>query len=398
VPSQLAGAFGTTGIGLGTVPLALVLSVMVLAYTVAVRYADRLSGRTVLACIAALNALMLLGPPLLSTDVFSYQAYARMFAVYGYNPYLHGPHAIALDSVYPFIGAKWVGTPTAYGPLFTALSALLAPLSLAAAVLVYKGVAALASLALVALVWNIARNRGVDPVKAVVLVGLNPLVVVYGVGGGHNDLLMLTAMMAGVSLLLQHRDRAGAGSVVLATAVKLTGGLLGPFAFAGLANPISGSPRRRREFLIGAAVTTVVLAALSLALFGIGSVHVIDTLRQNQSQGDYYSIPGFISTRLGLGTVGHITGVVLGTVFVILVIWLLRRVWRREMEWLDGAAWATVGLLLTASSMLPWYVAWLLPLAAISRDQRLTRVSVAMTGVITAITLIGYLFHGGAVV
>ena len=72
--------------------------------------------------IAALNALVLLAPPLLSTDIFSYQAYARLGAIYGANPYLQGPHAIALDPVYPFIGAKWVTIPTAYGPVFTGLS------------------------------------------------------------------------------------------------------------------------------------------------------------------------------------------------------------------------------------------------------------------------------------
>ena len=70
----------------------------------------------------ALNALVLLAPPLLSTDVFSYRrtrGWARCTAA---NPYLHGPDAIALDPLYPFIGAKWVSTPTAYGPVFTALS------------------------------------------------------------------------------------------------------------------------------------------------------------------------------------------------------------------------------------------------------------------------------------
>ncbi len=40
--------------------------------------------------------------------------------------------------------------------------------------------------------------------------GLNPLVVVYGVGGGHNDLLMLVPLLAGVVLLLQRRGRLGA--------------------------------------------------------------------------------------------------------------------------------------------------------------------------------------------
>ncbi len=168
------------------------------AYAIAVRGADRLSARTVLASIAALHALVLLAPPLLSTDVFSYQAYARMFAHYGSNPYLHGPHAIELDPVYPFIGAKWVNTPTAYGPLFTALSALLAPLSIAGSVIAYKAIAACPASSWSRWCGTSPALRGLDPVKAVALVGLNPLVVIYGVGGGHNDLLMLVAMMAGV--------------------------------------------------------------------------------------------------------------------------------------------------------------------------------------------------------
>ena len=87
-----------------------------------------------------------------------------------------------------------------------ALSYLLAPLSIPASVLTYKAIAALSSLAIVALVWNGARLRGVDPVKAAALVGLNPLIVVYGVGGGHNDLLMLAPMVAGIVLLLQRRE------------------------------------------------------------------------------------------------------------------------------------------------------------------------------------------------
>ena len=75
--------------------------------------------------------------------------------------------------------------------------------------------------------------RGVDPVKAAALVGLNPLLVVYGVGGGHNDMLMLALVVAGIALLLQHRDRLGAGSIVIGAGVKLTAGLFLPFALAG---------------------------------------------------------------------------------------------------------------------------------------------------------------------
>src|SRR5207245_7189617 len=137
--------------------------------------------------------------------------------------------------------------PSAYGPVFTAFSYVLAPLSVAASVVAYKGLAALASLATVALVWNAARWRGVNPVKAAALVGLNPLTVIYGVGGGHNDLLMLAPLLAGAVLLMQGRERLGAGAIVVAAAVKLTAGLLLPFAIAAPRG--SRGPSRRTRLL-----------------------------------------------------------------------------------------------------------------------------------------------------
>jgi hypothetical protein len=59
---------------------------------------------------------------------------------------------------------------------------------------------------------------------------------------------------------------------------------------------------------------------------------------------------------------------------------LLRRVWIGELDWITGAGWATVALLLTASSLLPWYVVWLVPLAALSSDRRLWLTAIVMTG------------------
>lgn len=394
-PAGLAGVFGTAGVDLGTVGVVLVLAFMFGSYALAMTRADRLSGRSVLACIAALHALVLLAPPLFSTDVFSYQAYAQMFAHYHANPYLTGPSAFRYDPLYAFIGSKWVGTPSAYGPLFTGLSALLAPLSIASSVVAYKLLAAVSSLTVVALVWNTARVRGLNPVRAAALVGLNPLVVVYGVGGGHNDLLMLVAMVAAVSLLLQHRDRLGGASVVLATAIKLTSAVIAPFAFADMLR--APARRRRRELLLGAGVTAVAVAVLSLALFGTGSLHLITTLRHNQAQGDWRSIPGFVSTRLGLGTIGHVTGYLLGAVFLVVLAWLLRRVARGQLDWIDGAAFATAAMIATASSLLPWYVAWLLPLAALGRDRRLPKVALVTTGIVMGIDMLGYIPHAPSV-
>src|SRR5258708_20759320 len=277
VPQWLAGPFGSNGFDLGSGGLIVVLVAMFGSYVLAAHAAERLSARTVLMCIAAMYALVLLAPPLLSTDVFSYQFYGRMGSVYGANPYLAGPHALALDPLFPYIGAKWSYTPTVYGPLFTALSYVLAPLSIAASALAYKAIAACASLGTIALLWNAARLRGIDPIRAVALVGLNPLIVVYGVGGAHNDLLMMLFVVAGIYFLLAHRDRSSGAAMVIAAAVKVTGGLMLPFALA------SGGPRRgrdrRRAILIGPRVALSASSTLAIVLFGSGALPLFVTIQ-----------------------------------------------------------------------------------------------------------------------
>lgn len=391
LPGWLAGPFGSTGLGLGSGPLILVLVVMFASYVLTVHAAGRLSPRSILMAIAAINALVLLAPPLLSTDVFSYQFYGRMGALYGANPYLAGPHALALDPLFPYIGAKWSYTPTVYGPLFTLLSYALAPLSIAASTLAYKAIAACASLGTVALVWNAARLRGVDPTRAVALVGLNPLVVLYGVGGAHNDLLMLLALMGGVYMLLARRERTGSATVVAAAAIKLTAALPLLFAIAGRGG--RRERNRRRDVVLGGMLSLAAAAALGFTVFGTGPLQMFATLQRVQSEGDWHSIPGFISTRLGLGTVGHVMGIVLGLAFVVVLVWLLRRVWQGRMDWIAAAGWSAVTLLITASSLLPWYVTWLMPLAALGGDRRLWRAAIVLTGAIQFIQLIGYLPH-----
>jgi hypothetical protein len=379
VPSWLAGPWGGAGLDLGLGGLIAVLVLMFVSYAVATLAADQLSGRAVLVSIAALHVLVLLAPPLFSTDIFSYGAYGRIGALYGANPYLHGPSAIALDPLYPFIGAQWVTTPTAYGPLFTALSYVLAPLDIAANVLAYKAIAAMSSVVIVVVIWKAARLRGLDPVKAVALVGLNPLIVVYGVGGGHNDLLMLAILVTGVYMLLQQRQRTSGALIVAATAVKLTAGLLLPFALAGSAGRRDGA-RGRRGVLTGAGLAAALIAALGFALFGTGPLHIVGTLQKIQAQGGWHSIAGFISIRLGLGELGIAAQLVLAAGFVVSFLWLLRRVWIGELDWIAGAGWATVALLITTGFLLPWYIAWLVPLAALSSDRRLWLTAIVMTG------------------
>ena len=387
MPDWLAGTFARTGVPLGHAALIVLFTLMFVSYVLAVRGAADLSPRVVLASIAGLSALFLVAPVVLSTDIFSYQAYGRMGTVYATNPYLHGPSTIRLDPLYPFIGSKWVSTPTAYGPLFTALSYALAHLDISASVVAYKSIAAVAFLTTITLVWKAARIRGLDPVRAAMIVGLNPLTVVWGLGGGHNDLLMLAPLVAGAYVLLQNRQVTGGAMIALAAAVKLTAGVILPFAL------VRPHVRRRRLFL-GVAVASALVAVLGFAMFGSGQLHLLDTLRQNQTAGNSQSIPGSISNELGLGDVDRLVGVLLGVAFVAVTIRLLVLVHQGRLDWIAGAGWATIAMLITASSLLPWYIAWLTPLAALSPDRRLGRWTLAMTGVMLLLNLLGWVPHG----
>jgi len=69
-------------------------------------------------------------------------------------------------------------------------------------------------------------------------------------------------------------------------------------------------------------------------------------------------------------------------------------VWRGELDWIDGVGWATAAMLIAASSLLPWYVAWLLPFAALSSDRRLFRTALVITCVVQGVELLGYIPHG----
>ena len=201
-------------------------------YALAIRDADKLSPRILLVAILALHVIVLLAPPLFSSDVFSYAAYARMGAIYDVNPYLHGPSAIPLGGAPP---ADRRPVAAHAERLRAALHR--AQLPVRAAQPRRQRARLQGRRRRLEPGPDRARLAGGAPARrrpgaAAVLVGLNPVIVLYGVGGGHNDLMMLAILAAGLYVLMQRRERRGGALIVAATAVKLTAGLLLPFALA----------------------------------------------------------------------------------------------------------------------------------------------------------------------
>jgi alpha-1,6-mannosyltransferase len=296
--------------------------------------------------------------------LFNYLGYARLGGVHHLNPYTHVIGNELHDPVYRF--TSWHNLRSPYGPLFTAITYPISWLPLPVAYWVLKLVTVITDLAFIGLLWKCARLLGRDPRFVVLFVAANPIYLMYGVGGFHNDCFMLLPSTAAIVFLLQRRDRAAGAALMLAVAVKFTAVLLLPFLL--IAVP---SLRRRLRILVGAAIAGVLLAALSIALFGLA----IPNLADQSTLLTGFSIPNIVGLALGLG--GGTPGVlrVADVALVLAVVYLVRR----KGDWLAHAGWATLALIASLAWLVPWYVAWLLPLAALAGSVRLRRATMALT-------------------
>ena len=310
-------------------------------------------------------------PLLFSRDVYSYAFYGRIAAVYHANPYVQTPVEFGGDALWPLVGPKWVDTPAVYGPLFTTISGGIARLFEAPAgqVDAYRWLAALPRASRRWRSWRSPHGR-VRPGReafAVAAFGLNPVVLFHTVASGHNDLIVALAVAGGFALMVRGRELLGRRSA---------------------------GPRRRREghgraparpgdrVVRGATATgtarprDLTHAGLALAiglLFALPYLQAEDpALGMLQLAGhEGWLAPSVHAEGLRLPELRHDglarPGGVRGDLIVAFV-QLARDVGRRaagdETIKAVGAAmgWSLVLLLLLGPVLLPWYVAWALPL------------------------------------
>lgn len=374
-PLRPLGVSGASGSSAGPLLYAGLWAALVLYAVVLVRAGD-ISRRAAAGTIAGLHVLFLLSPPLLSQDVFSYIAYARLGVEHGLSPYTHSPLAIPSDPVFGFAGSK--GAVSVYGPAFTLLTYPLAPLGVAGAFWVLKAVAAAASLGIVALVWRTAERLGWEPVRPALLVGLSPLVLVHVVSAAHNEALVVLLTMAGVYAFVAGKPRAAGALATFAAGFKASAGLVVPYL-------VLGARPRVRSALLGAVGAAVALALLGLAGFGSGVLDSLGLLSSNQGRSSRLSLPYIVSEL-----VGHrgLVRAAFGLAFAAVGGSTLWRTWRGA-DPIRMAAWATFTILLCSAWLVPWYLLWLLPLAALAADRRLVLATVALSGWVLAIGVPG---------
>nr|WP_249420003.1 polyprenol phosphomannose-dependent alpha 1,6 mannosyltransferase MptB [Rhabdothermincola salaria] len=188
------------------------------------RPGDRRRRMATIAAVMALWCLpFLVGPPLLSNDVYSYAAQGEM-ASQGIDPTSTGPIALGRGDWLRQVDPVWRAAPAPYGPVAIGVGEAVVEASghdPASSVWLFRGVMVIGVIMGAVGVALIAARSGIDPVVAVAIGIGNPLVTLYLIGGIHNDALMFGFLALG--LAAAQRDKRVLALVLMtaATAIKL---------------------------------------------------------------------------------------------------------------------------------------------------------------------------------
>lgn len=327
------------------------------------------------------SAPLVLAPPLFSRDGWSYAAQG-VLAHFRISPYEYGP-GVLVGPIVQGVDPRWMETAAPYGPIPLLFGDAVAGLTGNPWMLVIAHrFFALIGLALLA--WSVpklAAWAGVNPALASAVVLSSPLMLAHGVGGLHNDLLMVGLMTSALAVSVERGWMWGAAVGGLAAAVKLPGGLV-CIGIALVALPVGASlaQRLRRLTQVGAVACGALVLPGLLAGLGVGWVHALGVPGT-------VKVPLSMPTMLGsfldlvastLGT-GLAPDTLLGLVRVLAQAAALAIAVRVALTWETGsrtqavrAVAVVMGALIVLSPVVHlWYFLWALPFLAAIRLPRL---------------------------
>jgi alpha-1,6-mannosyltransferase len=384
---------------------------------------------------------LLLAPPLLSKDVYSYLAQSAI-AYKGMDPYTYSPmrglgvdHPLTLS-----VPNLWKDTPAPYGPLFLWIGEHVTALTgdnITAAVLLHRLIA-LAGVAMI--VWalpRLARRCGVSTVAALWIGALNPLLILHLIGGIHNESLMLGMMLVGMELCFRAIEgsdplrrpsgplpsRAGwiliGGAALIAASAMIKVASMLALGFIGIAlaqrwgatlpalrhAPIGQWWTRSKTSIIALSKSASILLAVSaIVIGGIGTATGLGfgwtgTLSTGGIVRSWMSMPtllGVVSGRvglwLGLGEqtqaildIARPIGQVIAGVFVIR--WLLACLAGR-VHALGGLGIAMATFVVFFPFVQAWYLLWaIIPLAAWATTRWFRLGTVIISGIMSVVVM-----------
>jgi len=230
--------------------------------------------------------------------------------------------------------------------------------------LAYKVVALLAYLVCIAALF---RGTHGDP-HALLFFAWNPLVLLQGLGNGHNDLVMLAWLL--LALVFWQRS----GNWLLATAAlsiavltKASAAVMAPLLVVAV---LRAQPtwRRRGMAFAGMAAVGIGLTLLAYLLFWPPWESIAGVLDEMSAR---YTYTVAATLRMGLRELisprvaWDVPRSIGQLLFLAIFGWSLFQVWRRRLDLASAGFLVFFTYLVTGASYRIWYPMWLAPLAAL---------------------------------
>jgi alpha-1,6-mannosyltransferase len=341
----------------------------------------------------AFHLAIVLQPLLISRDVYSYIAHGQIVSVHHANPYVQTPADFPGFLSRTLVGPRWVDTPSVYGPLFTHLTGLVTRTTsrLDALVDTFRLIMIGASLATTFVIGAVSRRvRPGRAAFAVAAFGMNPVILFQSAGSGHNDLLVALGIGLAAWCVLRERTYWAIGLVACAGLIKATAFL--PLLLLVIWVAWRRSPGERLRAGVTHAALGVAVIALVAAPFLQWHDPTLGMLELSSHEG--WLAPsrffGRVLDAISGDFLGAVARVVFAVALVAAVVWLARVVARASasgrpaLELLGGWGWALLALTMLGPVLLPWYLAWSLPLIWIL--PRVPRISLIALSVVLALS------------
>jgi alpha-1,6-mannosyltransferase len=342
--------------------------------------------------LALWSVPLLVAPPLFSDDIYSYAAQGEMVSRH-ISPYLYGPGVLGASPFSSLAQGVWINTPSPYGPLFNGLDGRIVELTdhrVLLSLVLLRLLAVVGVVLMAVFVPRLAGSYGKDPAKAFSLGVLNPLVLLFLVGSGHNDSLMIGLLVAGLYVARRGHPAWGMAICALAGAIKIPG-LAGAFAIAWTCPGTSYSLRRRVRLLAQAVVISAATFEALSALFGVGwgwvgTIGASDSVTSWITPVDLVAklvpkISGGLVPAAGFLTVAHVVGLLVAAV---VCVWAVRHLPTLGLPRVMGIS--LLALVLLGPIVQPWYLLWGIAVLAVTAG---TRASAAIALLSVTVSLVG---------
>jgi alpha-1,6-mannosyltransferase len=310
-----------------------------------------------------------------SSDVLEYIGFGRLAAVYHASPYLH-TYSEFTDRFASYV--TW-DDPMPYGPVVLpvfAFASLVSENHLFVAMYTIKLVWLLIHFLNAWLIYHIAKSIAPDPRYALFVFAFNPLILLEQLANGHNDgPLILFGLLA--VLALQRGRGALAVSLALLSALVKTSGL---FWFAGIVVLLIRQ-RRWRGLVLGITSSLAGLTVVCWVFPGYATQLAAMSTQWQYTEDSLHAVliggSGTLFRMLNrtweYDDLFWVDRLIFSALFIVVCARRLASI-RDIVSLIRELALVLLALLLGyASSLYPWYVAWLLPMAALTDSGPLRR-------------------------